>query len=117
VPAAHEERLLEILDRPDGTSIADGLVSYFAAATRGSLVTTGGESFDLDAPPQEKRWCAEPVPALGDPTPEQAAADPTRREQAIRLIDSYGPDGGVADDGVVTMRPVRLRELPGIGVD
>jgi hypothetical protein len=233
VPPGHEQRLLEILDRPDGTSIADGLVSYFAAATRPpSLVTTEGEPlrhcelvfevadarlarefldrsyervatdqwhqkhdvrgqpviralcrlaastltvqtmseqrmlaisqelkaalpaavivseinepFDLDAAPdlaspaevvsvdttdvdtrsaltrwleqQEKRWCAEPVTALGDLTPEQAAADPTRREQVIRLIDSYGPDGGVTDDGVVTMRPNRLRELLGLGV-
>ena len=62
----------------------------------------------------ENRWCIEPVPALGGLTPQEAAADPTRREQVIRLIDSFDRLGGVAAEGATTMRPDRLRILLGI---
>ena len=40
---------------------------------------------------QERIWLDEPVPALAGATPRQAAADPTRRHDLIRLLDSYGP--------------------------
>ena len=57
----------------------------------------------------ERRWCDESVPALGGLTPGQAAADPTRLGELIRLIDSFEtqpvPPGGI------TMRPDRLRRL------
>ncbi|CAN5864823.1 SEC-C metal-binding domain-containing protein [soil metagenome] len=47
----------------------------------------------------EDRWMIEPVPALSGLTPVQAAADPTRREQLGRLLDSFDempdlPEGG-----------------------
>ncbi len=60
----------------------------------------------------EERWCQEPVPALGGLTPQECAADPTRRESVIRLIDSFPeePPGGIA----MSMRPQRLRELLGL---
>ena len=57
----------------------------------------------------ERRWCDESVPALGGLTPREAAADPTRREQVVRLIDSF--DNHEVPDGAFTMRPQRLREL------
>jgi hypothetical protein len=57
----------------------------------------------------ERRWCDESVPALGGVTPRQAAGDPTRRGELVRLIDSFEalpvPLGGI------TMRPDRLRRL------
>ena len=59
----------------------------------------------------EEQWLSEPVPALGGITPREAAADPTRREQVRRLIDSF-PD---LDDGeVFGLRPDRLRAALGL---
>ncbi len=63
---------------------------------------------------QEERWCREPVPALGGLTPQEAVADPTRREEVIRLIGSFPAGGAVDDSGIMLMRPARLRELLGI---
>lgn len=37
----------------------------------------------------ERRWLEESVPALGGLIPLEAAADPSRREQVARLIDSF----------------------------
>lgn len=37
----------------------------------------------------EANWLDESIPALGDVTPRQAAADPTRREDLIRLLDAF----------------------------
>lgn len=39
----------------------------------------------------ETAWLDEPVPALGNVTPRQAADDPTRRPDLIRLLDTF-PD-------------------------
>jgi hypothetical protein len=60
----------------------------------------------------ERRWCDESVPALNGLTPRQAAADPTRRENLIRLIASFEAATGPA--GPVVMRPERLRDLLGL---
>lgn len=60
----------------------------------------------------ELRWCDESVPALGDLTPRQAAADPTRREQLQRLLASF--DAAPAPVGALTMRPDRLRAELGL---
>lgn len=61
----------------------------------------------------EDRWMSEPVPALADLTPRQAAADPTRREQLERLLDSFEEmDDGLA--GGITFRVDRLRKELGI---
>ncbi len=66
----------------------------------------------LDA--REELWCDESVPALGGLTPRQAAADPTRREQVIRLIDSFERVGGISEEGAGGFRPARLRQLLGL---
>jgi hypothetical protein len=57
----------------------------------------------------EQRWLDESVPALGGVTPRQAAADPTRRDDLIRLLDSF-PDG----DDPGQMSATRLRAALGL---
>ena len=42
----------------------------------------------------EAAWLDEAIPALGGHTPRQCAEDPTRRDDLIRLLDSFGPDTG-----------------------
>jgi tetratricopeptide (TPR) repeat protein len=53
----------------------------------------------------ERKWLDEPIPALAGHTPRQAAADPTRRSDLIRLLDSFPHDHN--NPGV--MNPDRLR--------
>ncbi len=53
----------------------------------------------------EQKWLDEPIPALAGHTPRQAAADPTRRGDLIRLLDSFPTSRG--NPG--TMDPDRLR--------
>jgi hypothetical protein len=53
---------------------------------------------------QEQAWLDEPIPALAGVTPRQAAADPTRRPDLIRLLDSW-PD----EPDAIAMSPRRLR--------
>lgn len=60
----------------------------------------------------ERRWCDEHVPALDGHTPREAAADPTRRDELIRLIDGF-PEIDPAT-GAFGLRPWRLRELLGL---
>jgi len=56
----------------------------------------------------ETAWLDEPIPALAGVTPREAAADPTRRPDLIRLLDSFGPAGpGMMD-------PDRLRAQLGL---
>jgi tetratricopeptide (TPR) repeat protein len=57
----------------------------------------------------EASWLDEPVPALGNVTPRQAADDPTRRPDLIRLLDSF-PDTGDTRQ----MSPSRLRAALGL---
>lgn len=42
----------------------------------------------------EQRWLDESIPALGGVTPREAAADPTRRDDLVRLLDSFPDDDG-----------------------
>lgn len=64
---------------------------------------------------QELRWCDEPIPALAGLTPRQAAADPTRREALERLLASFDDRSQAAEgEGVVVMRPGRLRRVLGL---
>ncbi|MGW5153164.1 SEC-C metal-binding domain-containing protein [Rhodococcus koreensis] len=37
----------------------------------------------------EQQWQGEAIPALGGHTPRECAADPTRRDELIRLLDSF----------------------------
>jgi hypothetical protein len=37
----------------------------------------------------EQQWLDEAIPALGGHTPRECAADPTRRDDLIRLLDSF----------------------------
>lgn len=60
----------------------------------------------------ERRWCDEHVPALDGHTPREVAADPTRRDDLVRLIDSL-PEIDRAT-GAFGLRPWRLRELLGL---
>lgn len=60
----------------------------------------------------ERRWCDEQVPALGGLTPRQASADPTRRDEVTRLIDSF-PEIDPAS-GAFGLRPNQLRHLLGL---
>ncbi len=60
----------------------------------------------------EARWCNESIPALAGFTPHQAAADPTRREQLERLLDSF--DAMDTPPGAFSMRTDRLRSLLGL---
>jgi hypothetical protein len=53
----------------------------------------------------ERKWLDEPIPALAGHTPRQAAADPTRRDDLIRLLDSFPSH----DDNPGVMNPDRLR--------
>jgi hypothetical protein len=60
----------------------------------------------------ERRWCDEPVPALGGLRPRDAVDDPTRRNDVARLIASFPEiDPG---SGPFGLRPDRLRELLGL---
>lgn len=52
----------------------------------------------------EDNWLDEPIPALAGRTPRQAATDPTRRDDLIRLLDSFPPA-----DRPGAMNPDRLR--------
>ena len=61
---------------------------------------------------QERAWLDDPVPALGGATPREAAADPTRRPDLFRLLDSYAAPNLA---GVVGMDPDRLRSALDLG--
>ena len=57
----------------------------------------------------EQEWLDLPVLALNGLTPRQAADDPTRREDLVRLLASFG-DG----DGPTEMSARRLRAALGL---
>lgn len=57
----------------------------------------------------EQAWLDDPIPALSGCTPRECAADPTRRDDLVRLLDSF-PD----TDTPGTMNVGRLREELGI---
>ena len=57
----------------------------------------------------EQAWLDQPIPALSGRTPRECAADPTRRPDLIRLLDSF-PD----TDAPGIMSPARLRVALGL---
>lgn len=88
-----------------------GLPDLRSLAAR-TAPTLGGDATAKIQEQMEDRWCAESVPALGGLTPLQAAADPTRRQQLRRLLDSF--DAQPTPPGAFTMRTDRLRALLGL---
>jgi hypothetical protein len=58
----------------------------------------------------EAKWLDEPIPALEGHTPRQAADDPTRRGDLIKLLDSF-PAG---EDTAGRMSAERLRSALGL---
>jgi hypothetical protein len=62
----------------------------------------------------EDRWVDTPIPALGGATPREAADDPTRREQLLRLLDTFPAAAQAAAGPGRGMDADRLRELLGL---
>jgi hypothetical protein len=58
----------------------------------------------------ETKWLDEPIPALDGHTPRQAADDPTRRADLIKLLDTFP----AVEAGSVGMDPERLRDALGL---
>jgi hypothetical protein len=58
----------------------------------------------------EAKWLDEPIPALDGHTPRQAADNPTRRGDLIKLLDSFPADEGTPG----RMSPERLRSALGL---
>ncbi|BBY07129.1 hypothetical protein MNVI_24470 [Mycobacterium noviomagense] len=58
----------------------------------------------------ETRWLDQPIPALAGHTPRQAADDPTRRGDLIKLPNSFPASGGAPG----RMDVDRLRSAPGL---
>ena len=121
--ATHSEARLErVLNRLADVLPGARLVDQDRAPLRpGEVPTVRGHDqpvIDADAIVQiqdilEQRWLQESVPALGGLTPRQAAEDPTRREEVLRLIASFPTEDDLPSPAV-TMRPARLRALLGL---
>ena len=58
----------------------------------------------------ERAWLDDAIPALAGHTPREAAADPTRRPDLIRLLDSFPRE----QDRPGLMNPDRLRAELGL---
>lgn len=133
VAPGRERHLLTLLDERDGL----GVLTYVAALHRPPVILgPDGQVIELPSPSakppvlpapasleleqallnfqdeQEQHWCDENVPALGGITPREAAADPTRRAELVRLITSF-PEID-SSTGMVGLRPARLLELLGL---
>ncbi len=92
-----------------------------AAELARQLPITGADALDPDDPglaafldefvrDYETKWLDEPIPALDGHTPRQAADDPTRRADLIKLLDTF-PAGDAARGG---MDADRLRAALGL---
>ncbi|CAM2950850.1 hypothetical protein BST27_12850 [Mycobacterium intermedium] len=91
-----------------------------AAELGGQLPTAGEDALDPDDPEvaamlddfirdYETKWLDEPIPALKGHSPRQAADDPTRRGDLIKLLDSFPTE---ARSGTMDVR--RLRAALGL---
>ena len=91
------------------------------AADLAAQLPAGEKALDPDTPEvtamldefireYEARWLDEPIPALDGHTPRQAADDPTRRGDLIKLLDSF-PAG---EDVPGRMSAERLRSALGL---
>jgi hypothetical protein len=68
------------------------------------------EMLDAFVREYEAKWLDQPIPALDGHTPRQAADDPTRRGDLIKLLDSFPP----GEDIPGRMSPERLRSALGL---
>jgi hypothetical protein len=93
-----------------------------AAELANQMPITGEDSLDPDDPQvaafldefirgYEAKWLDEPIPALDGHTPRQAADDPTRRADLIKLLDTFP----VVEPGSTGMCADRLRAALGLG--
>jgi hypothetical protein len=91
------------------------------AAELAGQLPAGEDALDPDAPEvaakldefireYEAKWLDEPIPALDGHTPRQAADDPTRRGDLIKLLDSFPADEGAPG----RMSAERLRSALGL---
>ncbi|MBX7435444.1 SEC-C domain-containing protein [Mycobacterium sp. Y57] len=92
-----------------------------AAELAGTMAPSGSPGIDPKDPEvaaaldevmrrYEAAWLDEPIPSLNGHTPRQAADDPTRRDDLIRLLDSFP-----VVEGSAGMDPERLRAALGLG--
>jgi len=92
-----------------------------AAELAKQMPITGDGALDPDEPElaafldefvrdYETRWLDEPIPALDGHTPRQAADDPTRRADLIKLLDTFP----AAEASRVGMDADRLRAALGL---
>ena len=127
-----ERRLEDVLASireldPDATVVSDereALPDARAAAKLAGQQPPGGalSGRPEDQPPEvqealaaymrdyEQKWLDLSVPALQGLTPRQAAEDPTRREDLVRLLASFGDE----PDNPMAMSPSRLRAALGL---
>lgn len=121
---ARLDRVLDTLRKLDPTLTVVGESRQPARDTREAAALTnrshsGGDPVDPRAAAvldqfirdYERKWLDEPIPALAGHTPRQAAADPTRRDDLIRLLDSF-PNH---PDQPGLMSPDRLRAALDLG--
>ncbi len=112
VPPGRERELLEVLD--DGDEFE--LLEWMVATTAQPVIPVVVEEVPRVSPAvehlrnlRERRWCDEPVVALDGLTPREAAADPTRRGDLGRLVDSFPEIDPVT--GAFGLRSAQLRTL------
>ena len=89
-------------DRPTETRREPRNVSHVAAER-------GGTVLDSFARASEAAWLDESIPALRGLTPRQAAADPTRRDDLVRLLEEFA---GFTGPGMMDVG--RLRDALGV---
>ncbi len=108
--ALHQrDELIALLDaEPDPLELVDFLTRRLAPPALQNTDPTDPEVaavLDGFIRDYEQKWLDEPIPALAGHTPRQAAADPTRRGDLIRLLESFSAFA----DNPGTMNPDRLR--------
>ncbi|HUF99778.1 MAG TPA: SEC-C domain-containing protein, partial [Ilumatobacter sp.] len=115
VPAGHESTVLDLCAERDGEAICAWVGALFAppsvvhspgmidsmidrAAVDSAIAALGDDADEAAviaainaefARQAQAHWLDDHVPALGGLTPREAAADPTRREQLVRLLDEF----------------------------
>jgi hypothetical protein len=124
--AERMDRVLATLIRLDNTvrmldDVRRPIRDARAAAELAAQLPAGEKALDPDAPEvatmldefireYEAKWLDEPIPALDGHTPRQAADDPTRRADLIKLLDSFPADDGAPG----RMSAERLRSALGL---